>query len=291
MNQGGAKPLPARTARPLPPHAGAAPHLPAMPLTDSHCHLNFPELRERESEVLAEMVEHGVLRALNISTRVEEFDQVLGFAERHACIWATVGVHPDTPPGDEVDRASLVRRARHPRVLALGETGLDYYRLEEGRTPADMQWQRERFATHIEAAREVGKPLVIHTRAAADDTLAMLREQRAEEVGGVLHCFTEPWEVARQALDMGLYISLSGILTFKNARELQEVARRLPQDRILVETDSPYLAPVPHRGHANQPAYTRYVARFLAQLRGCEESLVETFTEENFDRLFKPLAN
>ncbi len=260
-----------------------------MPLTDSHCHLNFPGLREREDEILASMREHGVLRALNISTRVEEFDEVLGCAERHADVWATVGVHPDTQDEAEVDAATLAARARHPRVLAIGETGLDYFRLE-GRSRADMQWQRDRFAVHIEAARAVGKPLVIHTRAAADDTLAMLREQRADEAGGVLHCFTESWEVASAALDLGLYISLSGILTFKNARELQEVARRLPSDRILVETDSPYLAPVPHRGQTNQPGYTRYVARFLAQLRGCEEAEVEQFTEANFDRLFKPVA-
>ncbi len=262
-----------------------------MPLTDSHCHLNFPGLREQERAVLDAMLEHGVLRALNISTQVQEFDQVLACAERNPEVWATVGVHPDTPPGpDEVDVAALVARARHPRVLALGETGLDYYRLE-GRSPSDMQWQRDRFAVHIAAAREVGKPLVIHTRAAADDTLRMLREHAASEVGGVLHCFTESWEVARAALDMGLYISLSGILTFKNARDLQDVARRLPEDRILVETDSPYLAPVPHRGQTNQPAYTRYVARFLAQLRGCDEARVEEFTEANFDRLFRPPAH
>lgn len=262
-----------------------------MPLTDSHCHLNFPGLREREREILDAMREHGVLRALNISTQVQEFDQVLDCALRHPEVWATVGVHPDTPPGpDEVDVATLVARARHPRVLALGETGLDYFRLE-GRTREDMQWQRDRFAVHIQAAREVGKPLVIHTRAAADDTLAMLREQGADAVGGVLHCFTESWEVARAALDMGLYISLSGILTFKNARDLQEVARKLPEDRILVETDSPYLAPVPHRGQTNQPGYTRFVARFLAQLRDCEEAQVEQFTEANFERLFKPVAH
>ena len=262
-----------------------------MPLTDSHCHLNFPGLREREREILDAMREHGVLRALNISTQVREFDQVLDCALRNPQVWATVGVHPDTEPGpDEVDVATLAERARHPRILALGETGLDYFRLE-GRTRDDMQWQRDRFAVHIQAAREVGKPLVIHTRASADDTLAMLREQGAEAVGGVLHCFTESWEVARAALDMGLYISLSGILTFKNARELQEVARKLPEDRILVETDSPYLAPVPHRGQTNQPGYTRFVARFLADLRGCDEARVEEFTEANFERLFKPVAH
>ncbi len=262
-----------------------------MPLTDSHCHLNFPGLREREREILDAMREHGVLRALNISTQVAEFDDVLACAQRNPQVWATVGVHPDTPPGpDEVDMATLVARARNPVVLALGETGLDYFRLE-GRTREDMQWQRDRFALHIQAAREVGKPLVVHTRAAADDTLAMLREQGAEQVGGVLHCFTESWEVARAALDLGFYISLSGILTFKNARELQDVARRLPEDRILVETDSPYLAPVPHRGQTNQPGYTRFVARFLAELRGCDESRVEEFTEANFDRLFKPVAH
>ena len=254
-----------------------------MPLTDSHCHLNFPELGAQLDSVLATMEALGVTRAVNICTRLEHADAIVAVAERDARIWATVGVHPDEQDLDEPTVAELVARARHPRVIALGETGLDYYRLE-GRTRGDMGWQRERFARHIEAAREIGKPLVVHTRAAADDTLAMLREQDAHS--GVLHCFTETWEVARTLLDMGFFISLSGIISFKNAAELREVAKKLPEDRILVETDSPYLAPVPMRGKTNQPGYTRYVARCLAELRGCSEAEVEAFTERNFETLF-----
>ena len=254
-----------------------------MPLTDSHCHLDFPELAEQFDSVLATMDALGVTRAVSICTRLDHADAVVACAERDPRIWATVGVHPDEHDLDEPTVAELVARARHPRVIALGETGLDYYRLE-GRTRADMGWQRERFARHIEAARDVGKPLVVHTRAAADDTLAMLREQDAHS--GVLHCFTETWEVARALLDMGFYISLSGIITFKNAADLREVAKKLPEDRILVETDSPYLAPVPMRGKTNQPGYTRYVARVLAELRGCSEAEVEAFTERNCETLF-----
>ncbi|MDE2252978.1 MAG: TatD family hydrolase [Betaproteobacteria bacterium] len=259
-----------------------------MALTDSHCHLNFPGLRDKLDDVLACMHELGVSRAVNICTQIEEFDDVLACAEQHPHIWATVGVHPDQEGLIEPSVEELAQRARHPRVVAIGETGLDYYRLE-GRTVADMEWQRERFRAHIKAAREVGKPLVIHTRAAAEDTLAILKEQGADTVGGVFHCFTETWEVARRALDLGFYISLSGILTFKNADHLREIAKKLPEDRILVETDSPYLAPVPYRGKTNQPGYTRYVARCLAELRGCSEQDVEAFTEENFARLFKQI--
>ncbi|MBW4047114.1 MAG: TatD family hydrolase [Proteobacteria bacterium] len=257
-----------------------------MALTDSHCHLNFPGLRDKLDHVLASMHELGVARAVNICTQIEEFDDVLACAVRHPHIWATVGVHPDQEGLTEPSVDELAQRARHPRVVAIGETGLDYYRLE-GRTLADMEWQRERFRAHIKAARTVGKPLVIHTRAAAEDTLAILKEQGADAIGGVFHCFTETWDVARRALDLGFFISLSGILTFKNANELRDIAKKLPEDRILVETDSPYLAPVPHRGKTNQPAYTRYVARCLAEIRGCSEQHVEGFTEENFEHLFK----
>ncbi len=257
-----------------------------MALTDSHCHLNFPGLRETLDEVLACMRELDVARAVNICTQLEEFDDVLACAERYPHIWATVGVHPDQEGLREPSIEELVQRARHPRVVAIGETGLDYYRLE-GRTLADMEWQRERFRVHIKAAREAAKPLVIHTRAAANDTLAILKEQGADTIGGVFHCFTETWDVAQRALDLGFFISLSGILTFKNANGLREIAKKLPEDRILVETDSPYLAPVPFRGKTNQPAYTRYVARCLAEIRGCSEQHVEGFTEENFERLFK----
>lgn len=256
-----------------------------MALTDSHCHLNFPGLRDKLDEVFTAMREQDVTRALNICTQMEEFDDVLACAEQNAHIWATVGVHPDQEGLTEPTAQQLAEKASHPRVLALGETGLDYFRLE-GRTRADMEWQRERFRAHIQAARQVGKPLVIHTRSAADDTLAILKEEGAEAVGGVFHCFTESWDVARHALDMGFYISLSGILTFKNANDLRDTSKKLPEDRILVETDSPYLAPTPFRGKTNQPAYTRFVARCLAELRGCREEVVEQFTEDNFDRLF-----
>jgi TatD DNase family protein len=261
-----------------------------MALTDSHCHLNFPGLRDRLDAVFANMRDCGVTRAVNICTRLDEAPAVIACAEQHAHVWATVGVHPDQEDCAEPDADQLAALAAHPRVLALGETGLDYFRLE-GRSIADMEWQRERFRVHIEAARRVAKPLVIHTRAAAADTLAILREQGAEGVGGVFHCFTETWDVACAALDLGFYISLSGILTFKNAAELREVARKLPADRILVETDSPYLAPVPYRGKTNEPAYTRYVARCLAELRGCDEEQIEAQTEQNFDRLFNKIGN
>lgn len=256
-----------------------------MALTDSHCHLNFPGLREQMGSVLAAMHENGVTRAMNICTQIEEFDAVLACAVEHPQIWATVGVHPDQEGLTEPSAAQLAQLAGHPRVLALGETGLDYYRLE-GRSIADMEWQRDRFRAHIDAARDVGKPLVIHTRSSAQDTLAILKEQGAADVGGVFHCFTEHWDVARQALDMGFYISLSGILTFKSAKDLQEVSKKLPEDRILVETDSPYLAPTPYRGKTNQPAYTRFVARCLAELRQTTESHIEDQTEQNFNRLF-----
>ncbi len=254
-----------------------------MPLTDSHCHLDFPELRAQRDAVLATMAELGVTRAVNICTRIEQADAVVACAEAHPRIWATIGVHPDEQDVIEPTVADLVARSRHPRVIALGETGLDYYRLE-GRGHADMEWQRARFRRHIEAAHAIDKPLVVHTRAAAADTLAILREQGAHR--GVLHCFTETWDVARAALDLGFYISLSGILTFKNAADLRDIAKKLPEDRILVETDSPYLAPVPFRGKTNQPGYTRYVARCLAEVRGCSEADVEAFTERNFDALF-----
>lgn len=259
-----------------------------MALTDSHCHLNYPGLADDPEAVLARMEAAGVHRAVNISTRLDEFPAVLALAERDPRVWATVGVHPDEEDATEPSIDELVRLADHPRVIGIGETGLDYYRLE-GREVSDMEWQRERFRVHIAAARQVAKPLVIHTRAAADDTLALLREQGAEE--GVFHCFTETWEVARAALDLGFYISLSGILTFKNAEGLRDVARRLPADRILVETDSPYLAPVPYRGKTNEPAHVRLVARCLAELRGMAEDQVDAMTEENFLRLFKAVGN
>jgi TatD DNase family protein len=253
-----------------------------MPFVDSHCHINFPDLAENITDVLARMREHEVERALCVSVNLADFPQVLALAERYPHIYASVGVHPDYEGVEEPDVARLVELARHPKVIAIGETGLDYSRLE-----GDLEWQRERFRNHIRAACECGKPLVIHTRDAAADTLRIMAEEHAEEASGVMHCFTETWEVAEAALAMGFYISFSGIVTFKNAKQIKEVAQRVPLERILIETDAPYLAPAPHRGKLNQPAYVKHVAEEIALLRGI--SLAETGqrTTENFARLFK----
>lgn len=254
-------------------------------LTDSHCHLNFPDFADM-TPVLDAMRQAQVDEALCISTLMETLPDVIRLAETHPNLWATVGVHPDNEGVTEPSVDDLCRHAAHPRVLGIGETGLDYFRLGE-RTVADMQWQRDRFAVHIEAAQRMGLPLIIHTRSASEDTVAMLREaQRAGPVTGVFHCFTETEAVARQALDLGFYVSLSGIVTFKNARDLQDVARWLPQDRLLVETDSPYLAPVPHRGKTNQPAFVAHVAAFVAELRGEPLEEMAAATTRNFRTLF-----
>jgi len=210
-----------------------------------------------------------------------DFPQVLALAEQHANIYASAGVHPDYEGVEEPDVSRLVALARHPRVIAIGETGLDYFRLK-----GDLEWQRERFRTHIRAARESGKPLIIHTREAAADTLRLMQEEKAFEAGGVMHCFTETWEVAEAALAMGFYISFSGIVTFKNAKQIKEVAQRVPLERILIETDAPYLAPVPHRGKLNQPAYVKHVAEEIAMLRGLSLNEVGDQTTENFMKLF-----
>jgi len=252
-------------------------------LVDSHCHLDFDDFRDRIPEVLAEMAGAGVTHALCISVTLTEFPRVRALAEAHGNLFATVGVHPDYPDAEPVTVGELLRLADHPRILAIGETGLDYYRLR-----GDLEWQRERFRTHIRAARECGKPLVVHTRAAAEDTLRIMCEERAGEVGGVMHCFTETLEVARAAADMGFLISFSGIVTFKNADDLRETARTLPIDRILVETDAPYLAPVPHRGKLNQPAFVRFVAEEVARVREVDFATVSAATTANFARLFKP---
>jgi TatD DNase family protein len=252
-------------------------------LVDSHCHLDFPDFDGRMDAVRAEMAAHGVTHALCISVSLARFPKVLALAERYPNFYASVGVHPDDAERSSVDEDELVRLARHPRVLAIGETGLDYYR-----TTGDTEWQRERFRAHIRAARRAAKPLVIHTRAAAADTLRIMREERAEEAGGVLHCFTESQETADAALALGFHISFSGIVTFKNAGALKEVARRVPLERLLVETDSPYLAPVPFRGKANQPAFVRYVAEEVARLRGVAVGELAEATTRNFFRLFSP---
>jgi TatD DNase family protein len=252
-------------------------------LVDSHCHLDFDEFRDRIPEVLAEMAAAGVSHALCISVTLTDFPRVRALAERHGNLFATVGVHPDYPDAGPVAVDELLRLADHPRIVAIGETGLDYYRLQ-----GDLEWQRERFRTHIRAARECGKPLVVHTRAAAEDTLRILREERAAEVGGVMHCFTETLDVARAAVDLGFLISFSGIVTFKNATALRATARALPLDRILVETDAPYLAPVPHRGKTNQPAFVRFVAEEVARAREEAAAVVAAATSRNFAALFHP---
>lgn len=250
-------------------------------LVDSHCHLDFPELADRLPDVLKVMRENGVARALCVSVTLEDFPKVLALAERHEQFYASVGVHPDYPDLREPSVAELVRLAQHPKVVAIGETGLDYYRLT-----GDLEWQRERFRVHIRAARASGKPLIIHTRSAAADTLRLMQEEGAGEAGGVMHCFTESWDVARGALDLGFYISFSGIVTFRNARELKEVARQVPLERLLVETDSPYLAPVPYRGKTNQPGWVRHVAEEIARLQGREFAEVAARTTDNFFKLF-----
>ena len=252
---------------------------------DSHCHLSFPDLAGRIDELRAAMAAAEVDRALCICTTMEEFDQVHALALRHDNFWASAGVHPDTEGLREPTVADLVALASRPRVVAIGETGLDYYRLN-GRGIEEMAWQRDRFRVHIRAALQAGLPLVIHTRSDATDTLAILREEGGAAAGGVFHCFTETAEVARAALDLGFHISFSGILTFRNAADLREIARWVPLDRCLIETDSPYLAPVPFRGRTNQPAYVPYVAAQLAELKQCDLQTVAEATSANFERLF-----
>lgn len=252
---------------------------------DTHCHLTFPELRERWDDIRAAMRAAQVERAIVICTTIEEFDTVHALAAQHDFLWCTVGVHPDNEDVHEPDVAELVRLGRRDRVVAVGECGLDYYRLGE-RTLADMEWQRERLRTHVRAARELGRPLVIHTRSAAEDTLRILREENAAEVGGVFHCFTETLEVARAALDLNFSISFSGILTFKNAAYLRDIAALVPLERCLIETDSPYLAPAPYRGKLNTPALVPFVARQLAEIKGLELETVARATWDNASRMF-----
>jgi TatD DNase family protein len=252
---------------------------------DSHCHLAFPELDGDIDAVLGRMAQARVGLALSVCTRLDEFERIHALAMRDERIFASVGVHPDTTGVEEPTVERLVALAGRPRVIAIGETGLDYYRL-----PEPLEWQRERFRAHIRAARQAGKPLIIHTRAAAADTLRIMREERANEAGGVMHCFTESLAVARAAIELGFFISFSGIVTFKNARELQDVARALPLDRILIETDAPYLAPVPFRGRTNEPAYVPHVAQKLAELHGTSRERIEATTTDNFIRCFKGLG-
>ena len=260
---------------------------------DSHCHLNFPELVSQLPAIREAMAQAQVDRALCICTTLEEFDGVHALALAHDNFWSTVGVHPDNEGVQEPSVQDLLARAALPRVVAIGETGLDYYGMEDrkgGRSIADLDWQRERFRTHIRAARLTGKPLVIHTRSASEDTLAILREEGedggAGSAGGVFHCFTESAQVARAALDMGFYVSFSGIITFKSAQDLRDVAAFVPMDRLLIETDSPYLAPVPYRGKTNNPSYVPFVARQIAAVKGLSVEQVAQATSRNFEQLF-----
>jgi TatD DNase family protein len=248
---------------------------------DSHCHINFPDLAGKLPEVFDLMAQNQVNYALCISVELERFPEIRALAEKHPNVFASVGVHPDHEDCTEPTVEELVALADHPKVVAIGETGLDYFRLT-----GDLEWQRERFRTHIRAARATRKPLVIHTRSAAEDTLRIMHEEQAGEAGGVMHCFTESLAVAEAAIDQGFYISFSGIVTFKNATALREVAAAIPLERMLIETDSPYLAPVPHRGKTNQPGFVRYVAEEIARVRGMTAEAVGEATSQNFFRLF-----
>ena len=256
---------------------------------DSHCHIDFPELSARMPELLAKMEQNRVTHALCVSVDLPDFPRVLALAEQYPHIYASVGVHPDYEDTPEPTVEQLVKLSDHPKIIAIGETGLDYYRLE-----GDLEWQRERFRTHIRASRETRKPLIIHTRSASEDTLRLMREEGAGTdqggVAGVMHCFTESMAVAEASLEMGFYISFSGIVTFKSAKELQEVARAAPLERMLIETDSPYLAPVPYRGKMNEPGYVCHVAEFIAQLKDVPLAEVAQRTTQNFRNLFNVLA-
>lgn len=252
-----------------------------MRFVDSHCHIDFPEFAEDLPKLFETMAAHDVAAAVCISVNLESWPAVHALARAHPNVFASVGVHPDYADCREPSVDDLVALAAADKVIAIGETGLDYYRLT-----GDLEWQRERFRRHIRAGIRAAKPLVVHTRAAAADTVAILREEHAEQCGGIMHCFTESWAVARAALDLGFHLSFSGIVSFRSAEDLREVARKAPADRILVETDAPYLAPVPYRGKTNQPAFVREVADALAKARGESLAQVAAYTTENFCRLF-----
>ncbi len=252
-------------------------------LIDSHCHIDFEEYAGRIPQILEDMARNQVTHALCVCVNLADFPRVLALAESHSQLFASVGVHPDQVEDASPKVNDLVERARHAKIVAIGETGLDYFRQN-----GDLEWQRARFRTHIRAARECGKPLIIHTREAGEDTLRIMREEGASQTGGVMHCFTETLELARAAIELNFYISFSGIVTFKNALAIKEVAKSVPLERMLIETDSPYLAPVPQRGKTNQPGWVRHVAEEIARLRGISLEAVAEATSANFFRLFKP---
>ena len=252
------------------------------PLVDSHCHINFEPLNAGLEDVFQHARDNGVGYMLCVSVTLEAFPEIRALAHSRPQVFASVGVHPNEREGRDPDADELVALSNDKRVVAIGETGLDYYRSQ-----GDMTWQHERFRQHIRAAKKSGRPLIIHTREAADDTLRIMREEKAGDIGGVMHCFTENWEVAQAALDLGFYISFSGIVTFRNAEALREVARRVPEDRLLIETDSPYLAPMPHRGKTNEPAFVKYVAETLATVRQVDIAAIADITTRNFFSLFK----
>lgn len=256
-----------------------------MQLVDSHCHLNFPDFEDRIPDILQNAADNQIAHLLCIATSWENREAVLQLAIDHDPISASVGIHPTTEGGYEATADELFEAAQHPQIVAIGETGLDYFR-----STGDLQWQHERFHRHIDVAKRCQKPLVIHTRAASEDTMNTLREHDASDAGGVMHCFAEDWDVAKQALDIGFYISFSGIVTFKSAKAIQEVAQKAPLDRILVETDAPYLAPVPHRGKTNEPAFVRHTAEHVAALRGISLEELAEATTSNFYTLFSGAA-
>ena len=253
-----------------------------MLLVDSHCHIDFPDYDDERDRLLTAMAASGVGWALCAGVTLERFPALLAIVKARENLFCGVGVHPDHQEGRDPSVDELLALADDPKVVAIGETGLDYYRLT-----GDLEWQRDRFRRHIRAAKECGKPLIIHTRSSAEDTVKVLKEEGAGQVGGVFHCFTESAEIAQQALDLGFYISMSGIVTFKNATTVKEVASMVPLDRLLVETDSPYLAPVPFRGKRNEPAYVRHVAEEVAKLRGIDYATLAEATTNNFFNLFK----
>ncbi len=251
---------------------------------DSHCHLDFPELAQNLPDILGRMAQNQVSHALVVSVNLPDWPRLLELVQPHPNLYASVGVHPDYEDTPEPSVEQLAQLAESPKVVAIGETGLDYFRLSE-----PLEWQRERFRTHIRASRASGLPLIIHTRQASEDTLRIMKEEGAEQYGGVMHCFTESWEVARAAMDMNFYISLSGIVTFKKAQDLQDLACRMPLDRLLIETDSPYLAPVPHRGKLNDPSKVMHVAEKIADLRGVSAQEIGQRTTDNFFNLFSKI--